>query len=169
MPTPTAWRSPTPCRMAGDRSSQADRRRHRRDVILDNDVNLATIAERTASGETDFVYLWLGSGLGAGVDIAGRVQRGATGSAGEIGYLEVPPIGRIPGPSGARLHRPARRRPAVARLLGVATFAEALPLLPDNADALAAIAARSSRSPPCWKPSSTPTSGAGRPNRTGRW
>ncbi len=114
------------------------------------------------------MYLWLGSGLGAGVDIAGRVQRGATGSAGEIGYLEVPRSAASLDPQ-ARDFTDLLGGPAVARLLGVATFAEALPLLPDNADALAAIAAGSSRSPPCWKPSSTRTSGAGRPNRTGRW
>lgn len=62
-------------------------------VILDNDVNLAAIAER-ASGAVDgvssFVYLWLGEGLGVGIDVDGAIQRGTTGGAGEIGYLEVP-------------------------------------------------------------------------------
>lgn len=112
-----------------------------RDVILDNDVNLATIAERTASGETDFVYLWLGSGLGAGIDIAGRVQRGASGSAGEIGYLEVPRSAESLDPQ-ARDFTDLLGGPAIAHLLGVTTLADALPLLPDNEDALAAIAAR---------------------------
>lgn len=61
-------------------------------VILDNDVNLAAVAER-AAGAVDaagFAYLWLGDGLGMGLDIGGAIQRGSTGSAGEIGYLEVP-------------------------------------------------------------------------------
>ncbi|MDQ2669869.1 MAG: ROK family protein [Gemmatimonadota bacterium] len=62
-------------------------------VILENDVNLATIAERnhgTAADAESFAYLWMGGGVGVGVDVAGAVQRGASGSAGEIGYLSIP-------------------------------------------------------------------------------
>lgn len=62
-------------------------------VILENDVNLATIAERNhgiASEADSFAYLWMGGGVGVGIDIAGDVQRGASGSVGEIGYLAVP-------------------------------------------------------------------------------
>lgn len=62
-------------------------------VILENDVNLATGAERAlvdASDASSFAYLWLGDGLGVGLDIDGTVQRGAFGGAGEVGYLEVP-------------------------------------------------------------------------------
>jgi predicted NBD/HSP70 family sugar kinase len=62
-------------------------------VVLDNDVNLAAIAERArgvARDATSFAYLWLGEGLGVGVDLDGVIQRGTSGSAGEIGYLEVP-------------------------------------------------------------------------------
>jgi len=62
-------------------------------VFLENDVNLATIAERNhgAAAEAEsFAYLWMGWGVGVGVDVAGIVQRGASGSAGEIGYLSVP-------------------------------------------------------------------------------
>ena len=62
-------------------------------AIIENDVNLATIAERAAREPADpssFVYLWLGEGLGIGIDIDGVVQRGAFGGAGEIGYVEVP-------------------------------------------------------------------------------
>ncbi len=62
------------------------------DVVIDNDVTLATIAERVGADAVDdsFVLLWLGEGLGAGIDVDGTVQRGAFGAAGEIGYLEVP-------------------------------------------------------------------------------
>ncbi len=62
-------------------------------VILENDVNLASVAERnhgTAADAESFAYLWMGWGVGVGVDVAGVVQRGASGSAGEIGYLSVP-------------------------------------------------------------------------------
>jgi len=64
-----------------------------REVRIDNDVNLAAIAERSegaGAGTSSFVLLWMGDGLGLAVDLAGTVHRGASGGAGEIGYLPVP-------------------------------------------------------------------------------
>lgn len=61
-------------------------------VTLENDVNLATMAERAVGVAQDvdsFAFLWLGVGLGVGVDLGGTIHRGAHGSAGEIGYLTV--------------------------------------------------------------------------------
>lgn len=61
-------------------------------ALLENDVNLATMAERSSGVAQDagsFALLWLGVGLGVGVDIGGSVFRGANGGAGEIGYLSV--------------------------------------------------------------------------------
>jgi predicted NBD/HSP70 family sugar kinase len=63
------------------------------DVIIDNDVNLAAIAERVVGAAADagsFALLWMGDGLGVSVDLGGTVHRGAAGGAGEIGYLSVP-------------------------------------------------------------------------------
>jgi len=65
----------------------------RRQVTIENDVNLAAVAElRTgaATGVDDFVLLWVARGLGLAVVLGGRLHRGATGGAGEIGYLPVP-------------------------------------------------------------------------------
>ncbi|MCU1549616.1 MAG: hypothetical protein JWR36_176 [Glaciihabitans sp.] len=62
------------------------------DVIIDNDVNLAAIAERSVGATRDvgsFALLWMGDGLGVSFDLAGTVHRGAAGGAGEIGYLSV--------------------------------------------------------------------------------
>ena len=62
-------------------------------VHIDNDVNLAAIAERTEGAGRDtagFALLWMGDGLGLSVDLGGTVHRGASGGAGEIGYLPVP-------------------------------------------------------------------------------
>ena len=63
------------------------------DVLLDNDVNLAAVAERAAGAARDvasFALIWMGDGLGLAIDLGGSLHRGATGSAGEIGYLPVP-------------------------------------------------------------------------------
>jgi predicted NBD/HSP70 family sugar kinase len=58
-----------------------------------NDVNLAAIAEMRsglATGVQDFVLLWADEGLGAAIVIDGRVHGGATGGAGEVGFLPLP-------------------------------------------------------------------------------
>jgi predicted NBD/HSP70 family sugar kinase len=59
-------------------------------IVVDNDVNWATLAERhlgAMTGEDNFVYIYLGDGLGAGLFLGGSLQRGHRGMAGEIGYL----------------------------------------------------------------------------------
>lgn len=61
-------------------------------VAVENDVNLATIAERSrgVAGDCEsFALLWFGEGLGLGVDLGGTLVRGARGGAGEIGYIPV--------------------------------------------------------------------------------
>jgi predicted NBD/HSP70 family sugar kinase len=76
-------------------------------VEVDNDVNLAALAERAhgaaqALPDTDgFVLLWLGeAGLGLAIDLGGgTLLRGARGGAGEIGYMPVADNG---GTGGAR-------------------------------------------------------------------
>ncbi|MFJ1704140.1 ROK family transcriptional regulator [Kitasatospora sp. NPDC088346] len=62
-------------------------------VTVENDVNLAAIAEQAvgaARGSEDFVLLWAEEGVGAAIVIAGRLHRGFTGGAGEVGYMPVP-------------------------------------------------------------------------------
>ncbi len=65
----------------------------RTDVGVDNDVNLAAVAERSRgiAGEAEsFALLWLGEeGLGLAIDLGGTLLRGAKGGAGEIGYMPV--------------------------------------------------------------------------------
>ena len=62
-------------------------------VEYENDVNLAAVAEQrlgAAHGHENFVLLWNEDGLGAAVVIGGRLHRGFTGGAGEVGFLPVP-------------------------------------------------------------------------------
>ncbi|MEU8571161.1 ROK family transcriptional regulator [Streptomyces pathocidini] len=59
----------------------------------DNDVNLAAVAEQrlgAARGHDDFALLWNEEGIGAAIVIGGRLHRGWTGGAGEVGFLPVP-------------------------------------------------------------------------------
>jgi predicted NBD/HSP70 family sugar kinase len=61
-------------------------------VVIENDVNLAAMAERadgSAIGADDFVLVWLGVGLGLATILGGQLHRGTAGGAGEIGYLPV--------------------------------------------------------------------------------
>ncbi|MCK1822414.1 ROK family transcriptional regulator [Streptomyces sp. XM83C] len=62
-------------------------------VEYENDVNLAAVAEQrlgAARGHADFVLLWNQEGLGAALVLGGRLHRGFTGGAGEVGFLPVP-------------------------------------------------------------------------------
>ena len=65
------------------------------DVRIDNDVNLAAVAEHrsgAAQDVQDFVLLWVGRGIGSAIVLSGEVHRGASGAAGELGYLPVPGV-----------------------------------------------------------------------------
>ena len=61
-------------------------------IELENNVNLAAIAERAhgvARQVDSFALLWVSAGLGMAIDLGGTLHRGATGGAGEIGYMPV--------------------------------------------------------------------------------
>jgi predicted NBD/HSP70 family sugar kinase len=61
-------------------------------VAVDNDVNLAAVAERrrgVAAGAETFALLWLDDGVGLAIDLGGTLLRGARGGAGEIGYMPL--------------------------------------------------------------------------------
>jgi glucokinase len=61
-------------------------------VYLDNDANLAALAEQrvgAARGASNVVMLTLGTGIGSGIVLDGRVYRGSTGAGGEIGHMTI--------------------------------------------------------------------------------
>ncbi len=65
-------------------------------VAVENDVNLALLGEVAAGcgqGKRDIAFVALGTGVGAGLMVNGRLLRGATGGAGEIAYLPLPEHG----------------------------------------------------------------------------
>ncbi|GIH77964.1 ROK family transcriptional regulator [Planobispora longispora] len=91
-------------------------------VAVENDVNLAATAEAAhgaAAGCSDFVLLWADEGLGAALMIGGRLHRGATGGAGEIGYLPAPgaPTARDVGRSANHGYQELAGGEAVGNLL----------------------------------------------------
>nr|WP_281353419.1 ROK family protein [Phytoactinopolyspora mesophila] len=90
------------------------------DVTFENDVNLAATAERAEGAGRDvdnMVLLWVGRGVGLAVILSGHLHRGATGAAGEVGYLPMPGV-----PSPARVDRPAQG--AFQALVGAGAVAE---------------------------------------------
>lgn len=67
-----------------------------RTVIIENDTNLAAMAEHADGAARqlgDFALVWLGTGLGLAAVLNGRAHKGVAGAAGEIGYLPVPGVG----------------------------------------------------------------------------
>jgi glucokinase len=61
-------------------------------VVIENDTNAAALGEWFAGsgrGYQDFAFVAIGTGIGAGIILGGRLLRGAHGSAGEIGHTVV--------------------------------------------------------------------------------
>ena len=58
-------------------------------VVLENDINLAALGEHwegVARGVDNFVFLSVGTGLGAGLVLDGELHRGRNGAAGEVDF-----------------------------------------------------------------------------------
>jgi glucokinase len=71
-------------------------RRTGRHVYLENDANAAALAEAwqgAGRGCRSLLFVIVGSGIGAGVVLEGRVWPGEIGLAGEIGHVQVDPEG----------------------------------------------------------------------------
>jgi glucokinase len=75
-------------------------------VFMDNDANCAMLAEHRAGaarGVGHAVMLTLGTGIGGGILVEGRIVRGMIGAAGELGHMTVDEDGP-PCPSGCPNH-----------------------------------------------------------------
>lgn len=72
-------------------------------VVVDNDVNVGTLAEHqlgAGQGAENLLGVFVGTGIGAGVVLDGVLRRGPTGAAGEIGHMIVRRGGRLCGCGG---------------------------------------------------------------------
>jgi predicted NBD/HSP70 family sugar kinase len=83
------------------------------DLVIENDVDAATLAEREHGVGLDtstFVFVWIGTGIGMGLVIRGNLHRGAHGVAGEIGYMPLLDAGTLEsGGSATAVVRAARQ------------------------------------------------------------
>lgn len=69
-------------------------------VILENDANAAAMGEKWLGAGRDYedmIMLTLGTGVGGGIVLNGRVWHGMTGMAGELGHINVEPDGPLCG------------------------------------------------------------------------
>jgi glucokinase len=65
-------------------------------VAIDNDGNVACLAESrvgVAAGAQNVVMLTLGTGVGGGLVLDGRLYRGSTGCGAELGHMVIDPDG----------------------------------------------------------------------------
>ncbi|MFI0354640.1 ROK family protein [Actinomadura sp. 9N407] len=95
----------------------------RRPVTIENDVNLAAVAERAygaARNVDDFALVWLGRGMGLSIMLGGQLHRGRSGGAGEIGYLPVP---GAPLPSGKARPHPGEENVTASSTWGIPALA----------------------------------------------
>lgn len=66
-------------------------------VVLENDANAAAVGEHWLGASRGFdssICVTLGTGVGGGIILEGRLRHGPDGTAGEIGHICVEPLGR---------------------------------------------------------------------------
>jgi len=67
-------------------------------AVLDNDVNVMALGEQhsgVARTARDFLFVKIGTGIGAGLVVEGRLYRGVDGCAGDIGHIQVEDDGPV--------------------------------------------------------------------------
>ena len=67
-------------------------------VFVDNDVNVMALGEHwggVGKGVDNMLFVKLGTGIGGGIIVDGRLYRGMQGSAGDIGHISVDPNGPV--------------------------------------------------------------------------
>lgn len=103
VPNLVGWIPPVPLGRLLREATGIDR------IAIDNDVNAGALAEAAhgaAAGRPDVLCAFMGTGVGGGLILDGRLRRGPRGLAGEIGHLTVRAGGRLCG-CGGRGHMEA--------------------------------------------------------------
>ncbi|GAB3519281.1 ROK family transcriptional regulator [Arthrobacter monumenti] len=61
-------------------------------VLVDNDVNIMALGEQATywSSHENLMFVKVATGIGAGIISSGQLQRGAVGTAGDLGHVRVP-------------------------------------------------------------------------------
>jgi predicted NBD/HSP70 family sugar kinase len=93
-------------------------------VEIENDANLGALAELTwgAGREcSNFVYIKVATGIGAGLVINGKLLRGATGTAGEIGHTTLDEAGALCYCGNRGCLETVASGPAIIKLVGPLT------------------------------------------------
>ena len=89
-------------------------------VYVDNDANLGALSELywgAGRGCSNFAYLKVATGIGAGLVAGGRVLQGAGGTAGEIGHISVDDDGDICRCGSRGCLETVAAAPAIVRML----------------------------------------------------
>lgn len=74
-------------------------------VVLENDANAAAVGEMwmgAGRGRQTIICITLGTGVGGGIILNGRLWRGVDGSAGELGHIGIEPFGGVACTCGSR-------------------------------------------------------------------
>ena len=67
-------------------------------VFVDNDVNVMALGEHwrgVARGVDNMIFVKIGTGIGSGIIVNGRLHRGTQGCAGDFGHICVDPDGPV--------------------------------------------------------------------------
>jgi glucokinase len=91
-PNLPGWRDVPICRYVGERLGAL--------ALLENDANAAAVGEYVygaGRGCRHLIYMTVSTGIGGGFIIDGRLYRGATGVAGELGHMTIDPHGPVCG------------------------------------------------------------------------
>ncbi|GGA37111.1 ROK family protein [Paenibacillus physcomitrellae] len=97
------WLMIDPGRKEEIRLAELLERRYGYPCRVENDVKAAALAEQrfgAGQGISDFIYLNIGTGIGAGIIAEGRLLRGWQNDSGEVGHMTVDYSGGTPCPCG---------------------------------------------------------------------
>jgi glucokinase-like ROK family protein len=120
-------------------------REHGCPVVVDNDVNIMAIGERhggVAHSVDNLLFLKVGTGIGCGIYLGGKVYRGTDGCAGDIGHIQLDGHGQVCACGNVGCLEAVFSGAALARDALAAARSGASPALAERLAAQGAIAAK---------------------------